>query len=859
MNASRGSSRKTEMIPTPNITAADVLAARRELAKRSFPDFTGMVDIPTVPVSDLDEEDRFNTMRHAGLAAHHQLICHEFQELVEGRIPNLMLLLPPGSAKALALDTPIPTPSGWKPMGDLVVGDQVFDEMGEPCRVTWVSPVWRNRPVYTVRTDCGDEIVADEDHEWRVQLCRKHPVFKIKETKLLARRRAKRPMIQRAGALELPEAALPADPYLLGVWLGDGNSAGMRVSSSVEDQVWLRAELERAEIKTSNSSSSTLFGVLGQRKAFASLGLIHDPAHSTHGRKHIPPMYLRASRAQRLALLQGLIDTDGTICGKRGCATFCNTNLELAQQVRELVRSLGVKAGWSEGRSKLNGVDHGPAYRVSFYHAQAARMPRKAALCRDQWRTPNTYVEAEEAGRADTVCIEVDSPSHLFLCGRSMTPTHNSTYVDVLGIPWYMATHPRQNVILGSYATPIARKQGRRARQLVKSRSFTNLFPGVTLSTDSSAAHEWRLSTGGEFMAAGLTSGITGNRASLGILDDPVKGREQAESEGFRQKTWDAYVDDFCSRLIPGAPQVMILTRWHGDDVAGRILPEDWKGESGMFAGRDGRMWKVICLPAIAEHLTDPLGRKIGETLWPEWFNHEHWAPFKKNARTWSSLYQQRPAPEEGTFFQRAWFNRYDLKDRPKFLHVYMTSDHATKQDGGDYTVFRIWGVDHKGDLYLLGGFRMQATADVWSEEAIKLIKTWKPLCWFPENDNAWKVVAPFVQRMLYAEKVACRREPLTTAGGDKALKAQAFQGMANSGRVWLPSTPWADEVLDEYLRFPTGKHDDEIDAAAHMGRALDMAHPAILKFPVRPEGPQDRYAKARPSSGTSENDWVVS
>ena len=383
-------------------------------------------------------------------ARHHCRVIEELEGLASGRFDRLMLLLPPGSAKALALDTPIPTPEGWCAMGNLRVGDRVFDENGQPCSVVRVSPVWRDRPVYRVRTDCGDEIIADADHEWRVRLCRKPRLplignalslaralpnrddqtsrFKLKRTWELARTRSKRPLIERAKALELPEAELPIEPYLLGVWLGDGNSAGLRITSSLEDQPWLRGELARLGHLTSDSPVPTLFGVVGVRARFAALGLLNDPMHSTFGEKHIPPAYLRASSSQRLALLQGLVDTGGTVYRKKGSVTFTSTRLRLASAVRELVRSLGVKAGWFEGRAMLKGRDCGPIYRVNFYHAHAARMPLKAALCRDQHRTPDTYVDMEPAGTGDTVCMEVDSPSHLFLCGRSMTPTHNSTY-----------------------------------------------------------------------------------------------------------------------------------------------------------------------------------------------------------------------------------------------------------------------------------------------------------------------------------------------------------------------------------------------------------------------------------------------
>ena len=426
-----------------------------------------------------------------------------------------------------------------------------------------------------------------------------------------------------------------------------------------------------------------------------------------------------------------------------------------------------------------------------------------------------------------------------------------STYTDVVFGPRYLARQPRRQIILASYATDIVRKQGRRARQLVKSASFQELFPGVTLSTESSAMDEWALSNGSEFMAGGLLSGLTGNRAGLGIIDDPIRGRKDAESQTIRDSTWDAYQDDFCSRLKPGACQVMILTRWHEDDPAGRILPEGWSGESGMFEGRDGRAWRVICLPAIADRDDDPLGRKIGDTLWPEWFPASHWEPFRRNARTWASLYQQKPSPDEGTYFQRDWFGRWSNDDPetalPPNLHHYLTSDHAQTEDG-DWTVMRVWGIAPDGDVFLIGGFRHRKTADETAERAIEMIRRYKPLCWFPENDATWRSIAPFITRMLREANLGCRIEPLPTSG-DKISKSRGFQGLAAQGRVWLPDTQEGDEILDEYLRFPAGKHDDEVDAAALIGRAIDEAHPGIAPRESVPEIKKRYVAKKRRGS----------
>ncbi|CAG9255959.1 terminase large subunit domain-containing protein [Paraburkholderia caribensis] len=453
-----------------------------------------------------------------------------------------------------------------------------------------------------------------------------------------------------------------------------------------------------------------------------------------------------------------------------------------------------------------------------------------------------------------------------------------STYVDVVFVPWFMARRARRNVILASYASNIAAKQGRRARALIKSPSFDRLM-NVGLSAESAAADEWALTNGSEYMAGGLLSGLTGNRAHLGVLDDPIKGREQAESDTIRNKTWDAYIDDFCSRLIPGAPQIMMLTRWHQDDPAGRILPEDWDGESGVFQGRDGRTWHVVCLPAIADRSDDPLGREIGETLWPEWFSLEHWKPFQKNRRTWFSLYQQKPTPDDGTYFQKAWFRRYRPGSQPAHLNYYVTSDHAPGGgSGSDFACVRVWGVDALSNVYLIDGFRRQMTMDkmtaevVGNVEAAKrrevapedrrtgLLRKYHPFAWFPEDDNNWKSVAGFVTAAMRLEKQFVRIEPISPHGADKEVKAQAFQGMASSGAVFLPEGPEGDDVLDQYVKFPTAKHDDEVDAASLIGRALADAHPAIV--PVKEQRPveRDRWDRAfnRDADAGNTRDWRV-
>jgi hypothetical protein len=246
---------------------------------------------------------------------------------------------------------------------------------------------------------------------------------------------------------------------------------------------------------------------------------------------------------------------------------------------------------------------------------------------------------------------EVSSKPH----GRMMVfmppGSAKSTYASVVFPSRYLGAKAGRKVILASYGDDLARKMGRRTRSIIKQNRYQRIF-GCGLTAESAAAHEFSLTNGSEYMSCGILGGITGNRANGIIIDDPVKGREQADSPTIRDKTWEAYEADLKTRLIPGGWIVLIQTRWHEDDLAGRILPENWQGESGPILCRDGNVWEVVCLQAKCEVQNDPLGRKIGEYLWPEWFDEKHWAQFQSNVRTWASLYQQLPRPLEGSLFK---------------------------------------------------------------------------------------------------------------------------------------------------------------------------------------------------------------
>ncbi len=339
--------------------------------------------------------------------------------------PRSAIMLPAGHGKALSEDTEIPTPDGWKTMGELSVGDSVFSELGFPTTVVAKSPTWRDRECYRV----GD-IAADADHLWMART-EDWRGLELVRTPDLHSKRGRSARIPLAAPLAYDKCKLPIDPYILGLWLGDGHSADGRITIGDEDWDFLSAEIRRRGYEVGERNGAKAATVYGIRPVLRSIGVLND--------KHIPLMYLRSPLGQRIDLLRGLVDSDGYVPAS-GQIEICLTNRHLADGVVELVRSLGVRCTMRTGRATLYGKDCGAKYRIGFYYQHAALLPRKAAGCRMATKYYDHYVLPEPTDRADTVCIQVANPSGMFLAGRELIPTHNSTMMK-----WYVVYKIAQN------------------------------------------------------------------------------------------------------------------------------------------------------------------------------------------------------------------------------------------------------------------------------------------------------------------------------------------------------------------------------------------------------------------------------
>ena len=396
-----------------------------------------------------------------------------------------------GGGKLLCLDTPLPTPQGWTTVGEVQCSDTLFDDRGEPCTVTALSAIDPAPVSYELEFDDGAIITACADHRWLTydavelaQLTRLDPRWRArrrasrpsraKETTSQARRDAlakhnaevgaaaiavpptgtvrttqqivdtlRTPTgrtnhaIPVAEALSLPPATLPLDPYVLGVWLGDGTALSSDITGI---DLGIFDEIERAGFDVRHSQrEAKRHTVLGLKPVLKALGVL--------GNKHAPLPYLRASREQRLALLQGLMDTDGTVARNSGAAEFCNTNPRIVEAVHDLVTSLGWKVRAREGRAKLNGRDCGPKWTLKWVASDYVfRLSRKRDLQKLAVRRTTRFryvVRCTPVDPRPMRCIAVDSPRHLFLAGRDKVPTHNTD----LGVGLAMTEHRRSFIV----------------------------------------------------------------------------------------------------------------------------------------------------------------------------------------------------------------------------------------------------------------------------------------------------------------------------------------------------------------------------------------------------------------------------
>ena len=406
-----------------------------------------------------------------------------------------------------------------------------------------------------------------------------------------------------------------------------------------------------------------------------------------------------------------------------------------------------------------------------------------------------------------------------------------STYISHLLASSYLARHPTHSILFATHSVEFARRWGRKVRNDIASEGH---ILGLELDGANSAADRWALRSGGEYYAVGAGVGISGFRADLGLGDDFFGNREDAFSDLIRKKRWDWYLDDYSARLKPGAKRILINTRWHMEDVAGKVLEQIDKGQ---IKGR------VVEIRAQAE-TGDILGRKPGEWLWDDDPNYKFGDFLRQRKREtspmmWAALYQQRPAPEDGDFFKRDWFKRHTKL--PSDLAIFGASDYAVTEGAGDFTEHGVVGIDAEWRVYLLDWWYGQTASDEWIERKLDFVDRHEPIVWFGEGGVIQKAIEPALKRRMRQRNTFVRLEWLPSVH-DKPTRARSFQALAANQQLSLPQTEWADRLIQQLIGFPAGKYDDGVDVCSLIGRAIADMHPAIASALPAKKRPKDLW-----------------
>tara|TARA_R110000787_G_scaffold139196_3_gene252909 strand:+ start:1153 stop:2721 length:1569 start_codon:yes stop_codon:yes gene_type:complete len=404
-----------------------------------------------------------------------------------------------------------------------------------------------------------------------------------------------------------------------------------------------------------------------------------------------------------------------------------------------------------------------------------------------------------------------------------MPPRHGKSELASRRFPaWFMGRNPNSSIIHASYGQELATDFGRDVREIVNSEEYSKVFEGKKLSQDATAANKWRIADHrGEYFAVGVGTSATGRGADLLIIDDPIKNREDADSLVERERVWGWFRSTAFTRLQPNAKIIVIQTRWHDDDLSGRLIQQTEDNA-------DLDDWEILRLSAEAMD-DDPIGRKKGEALWPEWYDKKALKEIRSvlGEREYHALYQQEPTRAEGSFFHTDWFDTYEHLPPHTTLRFYGTSDYATSErSGADYTVHIVFGVDPYDRIYVVDVWKKRAKPQDWIEAVIDLMKKWKVTQWGEERGQILNSVGPYLSQRMKERGTYCFRKQYTPSK-DKTVRARSIQGRAQQGMILFPKGKnWAHEVIQTLTSFPAGRHDDEVDCFSLLGIMLEELTP---------------------------------
>jgi len=415
----------------------------------------------------------------------------------------------------------------------------------------------------------------------------------------------------------------------------------------------------------------------------------------------------------------------------------------------------------------------------------------------------------------------------------SMPPQHGKSQSITETLPsWYLGNYPDKRVIEVSYGDDLARKFGRRNKQKIN--EYGKKLYGIEIASETRSDTEFEIKGHrGSMISRGIMAGLTGQPGDLIIVDDPIKNRQEADSETYRERLWEEWLNSIKTRLSAKGKVIVIQTRWHEDDLSGRIVKEGIE------------KFYELNIPCEAEE-NDILGRNVGDALFPEIGKDNDWLrDFKRSyiggqgSRAWNALFQGKPVSQEGNLIKREWWKFYDRL--PRIATKILSIDAAFKGDAtSDFVVIQVWGKTG-ADMYLIDQTRAKMDFPTTLQAIRNMIR---------KHPDAH---AKFVEDKANGSAIISmlRREiggviPVNPQGG-KVARVNSVSAYIESGNVYLPRTaPWIEDFLNEASAFPNGKHDDQIDG---MSQALNrfIYYAAQIPKDSDPDNltPSEKHAKA--------------